>query len=122
MMQNLEELKASIDFKRIQKKSHQADIKILKSKIKETKKSKASDSIKVGLAHDYSDFSRIMKSISKMPKPSSRIRFLLLNEGSDVLSEASVHSDLGMQARTQKISSHKTHQAKSRKASTKNKK
>lgn len=119
MVQNSEELRASIDFKRIQKKSLQADIKILKSKIKETKKSKTSDSIKVGIGRDYSDFSRVIKSISKMPKPSARIRFLLLNEGSDVLSEASASSDLRPKAEPTKISSRGNHIVKNPKGSIK---
>lgn len=83
MKENEKELFSSIDFKRIQKKSSHADLKILKSKIKETKKAKILDSLKVGLNSDYSDFANLMKNISKIPKPSEKLRILLFNEGPD---------------------------------------
>lgn len=83
MKENEKELFSSIDYKRIQKKSSHADLKILKSKIKETKKAKILDSLKVGLNSDYSDFANLMKNISKIPKPSEKLRILLFNEGPD---------------------------------------
>ena len=61
--------------------------------------------MKAAVARDFSEVSNLMKSISKMPKPSSKLRFLLFNEGADVLSEESHSKDLGYPSASQKNSS-----------------
>lgn len=97
-------IKASQDFKRIMKKAAQADMKMLKSKLKEIKKLKNNESCHSSQRKTGSDLLSIVKRISKFPKPSKIIRDKLMSREVIDMDVTVTRSEIEIESQTAGIS------------------
>lgn len=77
LLEDEQKLKASQDHKRMMKKAKLVDVKLLKAKIKDSKKIK-NDELQIASKRNHSDLSSIVKKITKFPQPHKILRKKIL--------------------------------------------